>query len=198
MRLALSGLSGCGNSTVTGLVASKLGLKKINYTFRELAREQGKTFEEVCAEAEETFPAVDLLLDKKLFGLAAASEDCVVGSRLAVWLDDERVTKRLGVEKSFSFDARFWLNVSLEERARRIAEREGLEPEKTLKETRERDERDWKRYKRLYGINILEHEMKGVNAIGAEVIAIDAEYNDAEGVAREIASAVKKAKSLQK
>ena len=39
IRIAISGKSGCGNTTVSGLLAQKLGIKLINYTFRQLAEE---------------------------------------------------------------------------------------------------------------------------------------------------------------
>ena len=40
LRIAISGKSGCGNTTVSGLLAQKLGIKLINYTFRQLAEEK--------------------------------------------------------------------------------------------------------------------------------------------------------------
>ena len=49
LRIAISGKSGCGNTTVSGLLAQKLGIKLINYTFRQLAEEKGMTLKEVSA-----------------------------------------------------------------------------------------------------------------------------------------------------
>jgi cytidylate kinase len=43
LRIAISGKSGCGNTTVSTLLAKTLGIKLINYTFRQLAEEKGMT-----------------------------------------------------------------------------------------------------------------------------------------------------------
>ncbi|MDR1566822.1 MAG: cytidylate kinase, partial [Treponema sp.] len=40
IRIAVSGKSGCGNTTVSRLVADALDLRFINFTFRSLAREK--------------------------------------------------------------------------------------------------------------------------------------------------------------
>ncbi len=45
--IAISGKSGCGNSTVSGIVARKLQFDLVNYTFKNLALERGMTFEMV-------------------------------------------------------------------------------------------------------------------------------------------------------
>ena len=39
LRIAISGASGCGNTTVSTLLADTLGIPCINYTFRSLAKE---------------------------------------------------------------------------------------------------------------------------------------------------------------
>ena len=52
IRIAISGKSGCGNTTVSGLLAQKLGIKLINYTFRQLAQEKGMTLKEVIDAAK--------------------------------------------------------------------------------------------------------------------------------------------------
>jgi cytidylate kinase len=37
IKIAISGKSGCGNSTVSRIVANRLGLRLVNYTVRALA-----------------------------------------------------------------------------------------------------------------------------------------------------------------
>ncbi len=69
LRIAISGKSGCGNSTVSRLVADRLGLRLINYTFKDLAREQGLSFEEICRRAE-VDPQYDLTIDRMQVRLA--------------------------------------------------------------------------------------------------------------------------------
>ena len=41
LRIAISGKSGCGNTTVSTMLAQRLGIKLINYTFRNLAKDIG-------------------------------------------------------------------------------------------------------------------------------------------------------------
>ena len=84
IKIAVSGKSGCGNSTVSRLLAEKLGLKLINYTFHDMAEEAGIPFEEFCRRAEND-PSYDYALDDRQIRLAQ-NGGVVLGSRLAVWL----------------------------------------------------------------------------------------------------------------
>jgi cytidylate kinase len=138
IKIAISGKSGCGNSTVSRLTAERLGLRMINYTFHSIADERGMDFKELCRLAE-TDKSWDLLVDKKQIELAEAG-NCVLGSRLAVWLLKDA-------------DLTVFLDAPLEVRARRIHSREGGGLEDAFRETHERDERDHQRYLRLYGID---------------------------------------------
>jgi cytidylate kinase len=70
----------------------------------------------------------------------------VLGSRLAIWLLPRA-------------SLRVYLTASLEERARRIARREGLDPAVTRKAVEERDNRDRNRYLRLYRIDIDDYRL---------------------------------------
>lgn len=137
--IAISGKSGCGNTTVTGLVAEKLGFRVINYTFRTMAEEMGISFEELCALAEKD-DGYDLKLDEKQLSLAKEG-NCVLGSRLAIWLLKNEA------------DLSVFLDASLEVRSQRIAKREGGTPAEILEKTVARDRRDHERYQRIYGID---------------------------------------------
>ncbi len=139
MRIAISGKSGCGNSTVSRLVAERLGLRVINYTFKDLAKDRGMTFEDVCRLAESD-PQYDLTIDKMQVQLAGSGA-CVLGSRLAIWLlRDSAFT--------------VYLRAPVDVRAGRIAKREGTDLAVTLAETEDRDRRDHDRYLRLYGYDV--------------------------------------------
>ena len=139
LRIAISGKSGCGNSTVSRLVAEKLGLRVINYTFKNLARDSGMSFEELALKAE-TDPQYDLTIDRMQVDLARMG-GCVLGSRLAIWLlRDTALT--------------VYLMASLDVRAARIARREGGDLAAVLGRTAARDRRDRNRYERLYGYDI--------------------------------------------
>ena len=138
LRIAISGKSGCGNSTVSKIVAEALGVRLINYTFHSIAEERGVPFKEICRLAQAD-PSYDLLVDRKQVDLAREGS-CVLGSRLAIWLLKEA-------------NLRVFLTAPLEARARRIAERAQTEYSITLKETQERDKRDRERYIALYALD---------------------------------------------
>ena len=137
-RIAISGKSGCGNSTVTRLVGKKLGLRVVNYTFHDIAKEMGITFEEVCQLAEKD-PKYDRYLDDTQVALAKEF-GIVLGSRLAIWLIEDANLK-------------VYLSASPEVRAQRIANREHANYELTYDEMMKRDRRDRERYIRLYQID---------------------------------------------
>ena len=141
VKIAISGKSGCGNSTVTGMVAVRLGHRPVNYTFKNMAAERGIPFDELSRMAEDD-PSLDRELDEEQVRMAREAGDAVLGSRLAVWILDDA-------------DLRVYLKATPEERARRIRERQGDdEPfEKVLSDMNERDRRDHERYRRLYGID---------------------------------------------
>jgi CMP/dCMP kinase len=138
--VAISGKSGCGNTTVCRLLAEKLGVQLINYTFRRMAVDRGISFEAMLALANgDPDYSFDRALDTKQVELAR-SGDCVIGSRLAIWLLPDAAL-------------RVYLAGSLEVRAARIHEREGALFSEKLAFTRERDESDHRRYKLIYGID---------------------------------------------
>lgn len=138
--VAISGKSGCGNSTVSRLLSERLGFKLINYTFRRMADERGISFEEMLRRAnEDPDYSYDRMLDARQVELAR-ERDCVIGSRLAMWLLPDAAL-------------RVFLAGSLEVRAGRIHEREGADLSDKLAFTRERDESDHARYLHIYGID---------------------------------------------
>ncbi len=163
LRIAISGKSGCGNTTVSRLVAAALGLRVVNFTFKNLAEERGMTFEQVCLLAE-TDPQYDHAVDRRQVQLAQEG-GCVLGSRLAIWLI-----------RDTAFTV--YLEASLPVRAGRIARREGKPLADALAETEARDQRDHDRYARLYGYD--------VDAYGFADLVVDAEHHDQDEVAREI------------
>jgi len=164
--VAISGKSGCGNTTVSKRVAQILGCEFINYTFRKLAEEEGKSLAEILALAEED-SSWDRLLDSRQVELAQ-KQDCVIGSRLAMWLLPNA-------------SLRVYLKASPNVRVDRIHAREGGSRDEIAAFTAQRDIRDHRRYKETYGIDT--DDVSGANLI------IDTERWDAEQIARIIADA---------
>jgi cytidylate kinase len=138
MIIAISGKSGCGNSTVSKGLAEALGYRFVNYTFHTMADELGVAFERMLEMASRD-PSYDRKLDERQVRLAREG-DCVIGSRLAVWL--------LAGE-AFTV----YLEAEADVRAMRIWNREGNDLEYLKAFTRERDKSDHERFLKLYGID---------------------------------------------
>lgn len=138
LRIAISGASGCGNTTVSSILAHALGLPCINYTFRSLAQELGLPLEEVIEQAKTDF-RFDRLVDERQLERALQSS-CVLGSRLAIWM----------LKKA---DLKVYLYASAEVRVARIFQREGGSLDEIRDFTVMRDRDDTRRYKELYNID---------------------------------------------
>ena len=141
--IAVSGKSGCGNTTTSALLAHKLGFELVNYTFRNLAVDEGLEFEELRRRAE---------LDEKWDRLVvtrqvekARQHPSVLASRLAIWMwPDARL--------------KVYLDAPLDVRAKRVFGRDGqagkfLTLDEAREHTRLRDEADHRRYLALYRID---------------------------------------------
>ncbi|HCM28042.1 MAG: cytidylate kinase [Treponema sp. GWB1_62_6] len=138
-RIAVSGKSGCGNTTVSRLIADRLGLRFINFTFRSLASEKGITLHDVLRLAKDD-DWWDRAVDNRQVALARSDGGCVLGSRLAIWMLPEA-------------DLKVYLRASDETRARRIHAREGGDLSEIAAFTAGRDSQDHARYLELYGID---------------------------------------------
>lgn len=138
LRIAISGASGCGNTTVSSILAHALGLPCINYTFRSLAQELGLPLEKVIEQAKTDF-RFDRLVDERQLERALQSS-CVLGSRLAIWM----------LKKA---DLKVYLYASAEVRVARIFQREGGSLDEIRDFTVMRDRDDTRRYKELYNID---------------------------------------------
>ena len=138
IKIAISGRSGCGNSTVSRKVAEALGLKLINYTFRNMAEDYGMSMAELAARARED-ERWDRELDARQVEMARDG-NCVLGSRLAVWVLEDA-------------DLRVFLTAPIEVRAERIHAREGGSLERVKAHTTQRDREDHQRYLDIYGID---------------------------------------------
>ena len=139
MRIAISSKSGCGNTTVSTLLSEKLGYHMVNFTFRQMAQERGVDFWTFCRMAEDDYD-IDRELDRRQVEMAMEQKDCILASRLAIWMLKEA-------------DLKVYLTATAETRAKRIYTREGGSLEERYKETVRRDENDTNRYKTIYGID---------------------------------------------
>ncbi|MDR2601516.1 MAG: AAA family ATPase [Spirochaetaceae bacterium] len=169
MKIAISGKSGCGNTTVSKIISEKLNLKFINFTFRNLAQEKNMTLSEVLEKAK-TDDFWDKETDRRQLMEARFSQNCVLGSRLAIWILAEAGFKA-------------YLFADLETRVRRIQKREGGSFEEIKAFTEKRDGEDHERYMKTYNINNNEYSF-------ADLIIDTGKYN-ADETANLIINAIK-------
>jgi cytidylate kinase len=139
LRIAISGKSGCGNTSVGKLTAARQGLRFINWTFRNLAEKKGIPFDKAL-ELAQTDDSWDREVDAHQVELAMRSDGCVLSSRLAIWMLKDA-------------DVRVYLCASPEVRAARIVKREGGDLKETACFTENRDRHDHDRYLALYNID---------------------------------------------
>ena len=169
LRIAVSGKSGCGNTTVSTLLSQELGVTLINYTFRQLAAEKGMTLAQVI-ESAKTDDSYDMYVDSHQVELAK-KEPCVLGSRLAIWMLKEA-------------DLKVYLYASDEVRANRVFTREGGDLKQIKEFTAMRDSEDSRRYKKLYNIDN--------NAYSFADVIIDTSKYTPEQIVRQILDELKK------
>ena len=170
IRIAISGKSGCGNTTVSQVVAERLGLRFINFTFRSLAQERGISLEKVLELAEKD-DWWDKEVDIRQVQIARENGGCVLGSRLAIWM--------LG-----DADLKVYLTAKPEIRAARIVKREGGNFEEVAAFTRDRDRQDHSRYLRIYNIDNYNNDFAD--------LFIDTDHLDPDQIAQLIIEAAEK------
>ena len=170
--ITISGLIGSGKTTVAKALAEKLMLRHVQagMVFREMAKERGMSLQEFSKLAEKD-KSFDRLVDERQKELAKQG-NVVIDGRLSGWLIDA--------------DLKIWLKASLDERAKRVAKRENKDYETALKETRERERSELKRYKEIYGIDL--------NDLSPYDFVINTELWSAEVIVETIKNLVEKMK----
>jgi cytidylate kinase len=148
IRIAISGKSGCGNTTISKMAAECLDLRFINFTFRTLAKEHDMEMEKIL-ELAMTDVYWDREVDKRQVALAREEGGCVLGSRLAIWMLEEA-------------DLKVYLKADPQIRAQRIVKREGGNFEDVAAFTEERDKHDRERYLNIYNIDTDAYSFAGL------------------------------------
>lgn len=149
--LCICGMAGCGKSTLARRVAEKYGLRYYSGgdALKALALEEGyKKVDRGWWESREGMkflqkraqdPSFDRKIDKKLLEWAEHG-DVVLDSWTMPWL----------LKGGF----KIWLEASQEERARRIAGRDGISVERAFAALKEKDAGTKNIFKRLYGFSL--------------------------------------------
>ena len=136
MIVAISGKSGCGNTSLAKALAVEFKYPVFNYTYKDLAKKYGITVEDIEREGETT-NKYDLEIDTKQVKYVTRKDNCIVASRLAIYV--------------IPADLRVWIDTPDDVRYERIAQREGKTFEEAKAETSWRDDHDRERFKKWYG-----------------------------------------------
>jgi cytidylate kinase len=144
MIVCISGLAGSGKNTVGEIVAKKLNLDEVKLSFKDEARREKVDLMAVQREATKD-ESYDRELDREIVRRAKKGS-CVVMTWLGPWI----------VKNA---DLRVWLNVSEKERAKRVAKRDKMSLKRALEHIRKRDENNRRRYRKYYGIDIMDHSI---------------------------------------
>ena len=142
-KVTISGHPGSGTSTLVEGLSKQFSWASINggQIFRNEAENRGMTlaeFGELCSNDE----SVDLTLDEKLRAHISDNSTNIIESRLAGWW-----AYKLGTNC-----VRIWLNVSEQERARRVTLREETTIDEAINANRARLLVDNERYQKMYGL----------------------------------------------
>jgi cytidylate kinase len=174
-KIAISGKSGCGNTTVSRIIAERLGLRFINFTFRTLADEHKIPLVEMLERAAKD-DSWDREVDSRQTALAREEGGCVLGSRLAIWMLPEA-------------DLKVYLRATARTRASRIVKREGGNLDEVAAFTARRDRMDHERYLRIYQIDNDNYEFAD--------LVVDTDRLDPDSIAGRIIDALNRTDSSE-
>ncbi|MEM3060323.1 MAG: cytidylate kinase family protein [Candidatus Anstonellales archaeon] len=144
MIITISGLVGCGKTTVGKLVARALKIPLLSPTFKDLAQKKGLSLMKFQKLAERD-DSIDKEFDEKLKREVKKIGSCVVATWLSPWIIQDANLK-------------VWLDASEKVRAKRISRRDNINIKQALLHIRKRDKQNILRYKKIYGINITNHD----------------------------------------
>ncbi len=176
MRVTISGPPGSGKTTVAEIVSKRLSYELVTggKIFRERAKEMNISLAQLGMAAEKSDS-----YDKKLDGYlleVLKKENVIVESRLSGWLC------HLNNIDAFKVYVDAKEEVRLERIRNSINSRKEEMGEDLLTRLREREESEWARYKKYYGIDFRDTSIYD--------LVVDASSESAEGVSEVIISGI--------
>lgn len=147
--ITVGGLAGTGTSTLSRLLADRLGLPYVysGGLFREEAARRGMTLDDF-SELTRRDESIDRLLDQRQLELLAVG-GLVLEGRMSGWLAHRHGLSALSV----------WVVCDEQVRLRRITQRDGGDLEEQRARTRAREASEVDRYRRYYGADIHDLEI---------------------------------------
>jgi cytidylate kinase len=145
--ITVGGLHGTGKSSVADAIAKRFNLRRMSagVIFRQLAQERDLTLEEFSRVAEGN-EDIDRLIDDKLRE-EAEKGNAVIDGQLAAWMAGPNA------------DLKILLIASVENRIRRISERDGTDFEQARRETITREGSEKARYFEYYRVDVSDHSI---------------------------------------
>lgn len=139
--ITVAGYHGSGRSSQAKKIAEIFGLRYISpgMLFRERSEELGVSLEEMNWIATKD-PEFDKWLDERTRAESQRG-NVVIDANLSAWMAEDP-------------DLKIFLTCSFDERVRRIADREERDIDEVKKETKARENLEYKRYSDYYNINV--------------------------------------------
>lgn len=144
MRIAISGLTGVGKTTVSEIVARKLNVAHITFSMKDMARKMNISLIELQEMAKK-----DHNIDKKFDEVQLKEMEQVKDFVISTWLGPWLAKPDLSV----------WLKAEDSERFVRVSKRDDSSIEEVKKYVLKKDEQNMERYMKIYNIDITEHSM---------------------------------------
>ena len=175
MKVTISGPPGSGKTTVAEMVSKRLSYDLVTggKIFREKANEMKISLAQLgtAAESEDRY---DKMLDGFLLEVLRKKENVIVESRLSGWLCH---LNKISAFKVFVYADE---EVRLERIRNSIHSRKEEMGDNILTQMREREESEWERYKKYYGIDYRDTSIYD--------LVLDASFEGAEEIAGVIIS----------
>lgn len=173
MIISISGPAGSGTTTISKIIARKLGLEHVyaGQMIRDMAEAKGMTIYEFN-EFVEHHPEIDREVDDTVVRKAHEGKKLLEG-RLSGWMMKHHDIAALKIYFSIDSDIA----------AGRVSERDRISLEEALARNEERERRHWERFEKLYDVS--------KDDLSVYDIIVDTSGKTIDEVVAEVESAVK-------